>query len=166
MPVDKNWTPPCTICRNIWEIRIIMYVCTLLAEWGECNQMGSAREPSGFVFRRHDTEDLVHEAGHVRPRPASTQQRNLHHQMEPHGARHPEPKHESYPSKVGHPCSFTDWGSDCALTLTPIIYISFAALRSTPLFDCGTLTTAPVSTHLPNTRSQYTAWRSLPMANS
>lgn len=35
------------------------------------NKMGSARPTPGVMLGRHDSEDLVHETGHLRARPPS-----------------------------------------------------------------------------------------------
>ena len=46
-----------------------LYVLFALAERSQRHQVGSAGQPVGLLFGRHDAQDLVHEAGHVRPRP-------------------------------------------------------------------------------------------------
>jgi hypothetical protein len=72
----------------------------LIAERGECNQVGPARQLVGVLLGRHDSQDLVDEAGHVRPRPAGAQQGDIHHQVEPDRPRHSQPQHEPHTGQV------------------------------------------------------------------
>ena len=63
--------------------------------------MGPAGQPLGLLLGRHDAQDLVHEAGHVRSRSAGPQQGDLHHQVVPHRAGHEQSQHEPHLGEVG-----------------------------------------------------------------
>jgi len=63
-------------------------------ERSERNQMGSARQPVGVLFRRHDLKNLVDETRHVRARFTGALQRNLHDQVVADRSRYAKSQHE------------------------------------------------------------------------
>lgn len=62
---------------------------------GERHQMGPAGPFSGLLLGRHDTENLVHGAGHVRARFESSLERDLHDQVESDGSGHAQSELQS-----------------------------------------------------------------------